>query len=77
MISKKIEGNPLSPEKIEKEKKVVEKEEANKEATTPKKKIELKSSLNIKRRYNKRLSSLALSRHRTKKLYFKNMAQNH
>ena len=37
MISKKIEGNPLSPEKIEKEKKVAEKEEANKEAATPKK----------------------------------------
>ena len=28
VISKKIEGNPLSPEKIEKEKKVAEKEEA-------------------------------------------------
>jgi recombination protein RecA len=37
VISKKIEGNPLSPEKIEKEKKVAEKEEANKEATPPKK----------------------------------------
>ena len=37
VISKKIEGNPLSPEKIEKEKKVAEKEEADKEATTPKK----------------------------------------
>ena len=42
MISKKIEGNPLSPEKIEKEKKVAEKEEANKEATPPKKELELK-----------------------------------
>merc|ERR1711861_23751 len=31
VISKKIEGNPLSPEKIEKEKKVAEKEEAAKE----------------------------------------------
>ena len=37
VISKKIEGNPLSPEKIEKEKKVAEKEEASKEATPPKK----------------------------------------
>ena len=37
VISKKIEGNPLSPEKIEKEKKVAEKEEANKEVTPPKK----------------------------------------
>jgi recombination protein RecA len=37
VISKKIEGNPLSPEKIEKEKKVAEKEEAAKE-TTPSKK---------------------------------------
>ena len=37
MISKKIEGNPLSPEKIEKEKKVAEKEEANKEVNTSKK----------------------------------------
>ena len=37
VISKKIEGNPLSPEKIEKEKKVAEKEEADKEATPPKK----------------------------------------
>jgi recombination protein RecA len=37
VISKKIEGNPLSPEKIEKEKKVAEKEEAEKEATPPKK----------------------------------------
>ena len=37
VISKKIEGNPLSPEKIEKEKKVAEKEEAKKEATPPKK----------------------------------------
>ena len=37
VISKKIEGNPLDPEKIEKEKKVAEKEEANKEATPPKK----------------------------------------
>ena len=38
VISKKIEGNPLSPEKIEKEKKVAEKEEAAKEeATSPKK----------------------------------------
>ena len=39
VISKKIEGNPLDPDKIEKEKKVVEKEEAAKEetATTPKK----------------------------------------
>jgi recombination protein RecA len=37
VISKKIEGNPLSPEKIEKEKKVAEKEEADKEATSPKK----------------------------------------
>ena len=39
VISKKIEGNPLSPEKIEKEKKVAEKEEAEKaEATPPSKK---------------------------------------
>jgi len=39
VISKKIEGNPLSPEKIEKEKKVAEKEEADKaEATPPSKK---------------------------------------
>ena len=37
VISKKIEGNPLSPEKIEKEKKVAEKEEAVKEATPSKK----------------------------------------
>ena len=37
VISKKIEGNPLSPEKIEKEKKVAEKEEANKEAAPAKK----------------------------------------
>ena len=37
VISKKIEGNPLSPEKIEKEKKVAEKEDADKEATPPKK----------------------------------------
>ena len=37
VISKKIEGNPLSPEKIEKEKKVAEKEEANKEVTPSKK----------------------------------------
>ena len=37
VISKKIEGNPLSPEKIEKEKKVAEKEEANKESTPSKK----------------------------------------
>ena len=37
VISKKIEGNPLSPEKIEKEKKVAEKEEAEKEVTPPKK----------------------------------------
>jgi len=37
VISKKIEGNPLSPEKIEKEKKVAEKEEADKEATPSKK----------------------------------------
>ena len=37
VISKKIEGNPLSPEKIEKEKKVAEKEESEKEATPPKK----------------------------------------
>ena len=37
VISKKIEGNPLSPEKIEKEKKVAEKEETDKEATPPKK----------------------------------------
>jgi len=37
VISKKIEGNPLSPEKIEKEKKVAEKEEAAKE-TAPSKK---------------------------------------
>ena len=33
VISKKIEGNPLSPEKIEKEKKVAENEEAAKETT--------------------------------------------
>jgi recombination protein RecA len=37
VISKNIEGNPLSPEKIEKEKKVAEKEEADKEATPSKK----------------------------------------
>merc|ERR1712023_492221 len=37
VISKKIEGNPLSEEKLEKEKKVAEKEEAAKEATPPKK----------------------------------------
>ncbi len=37
VISKKIEGNPLSPEKIEKEKKVAEKEEASKEAAPAKK----------------------------------------
>ena len=37
VISKKIEGNPLSPEKIEKEKKVAEKEEAAKETTPTKK----------------------------------------
>ena len=37
VISKKIEGNPLSPEKIEKEKKGAEKEEAAKEATPSKK----------------------------------------
>ena len=37
VISKKIEGNPLSPEKIEKEKKVAEKEEANKETAPAKK----------------------------------------
>ena len=35
VISKKIEGNPLSPEKIEKEKKVAEKEETLE--VTPKK----------------------------------------
>ena len=38
MISKKIEGNPLSPEKIEKEKKVAEKEETKEEASTSSKK---------------------------------------
>ena len=38
MIAKKIEGNPLDPEKIEKEKKVAEKEEAKVEATPPSKK---------------------------------------
>ncbi len=37
VISKKIEGNPLSPEKIEKEKKVAENEEAAKETTPTKK----------------------------------------
>ena len=37
VISKKIEGNPLDPEKIEKEKKVAEKEEAKEEATPTKK----------------------------------------
>ena len=37
VISKKIEGNPLDPEKIEKEKKVAEKEESDKETTSPKK----------------------------------------
>ena len=37
VISKKIEGNPLSPEKIEKEKKGAEKDEGVKEATTSKK----------------------------------------
>ena len=37
VISKKIEGNPLSPEKIEKEKKVAEKEEAAKETAPTKK----------------------------------------
>ena len=36
VISKKFEGNPLSPEKIDKEKKVSEKEEAVKE-TAPSK----------------------------------------
>src|SRR6056300_1118673 len=38
VIAKKIEGNPLDPEKIEKEKKVAEKEEAKVEATPPSKK---------------------------------------
>merc|ERR1712146_336189 len=38
VISKKIEGNPLSPEKIEKKKKVAEKEEAKKKTPPPKKK---------------------------------------
>ena len=38
VISKKIEGNPLDPEKIEKEKKVAENEEAKAEATPPTKK---------------------------------------
>ena len=37
VISKKIEGNPLDPEKIEKEKQVAEKEEAAKEEIPPKK----------------------------------------
>ena len=37
VITKKIEGNPLDPEKIEKEKKEVEKEEANAKTTTSKK----------------------------------------
>ena len=37
VISKKIDGNPLDPEKIEKEKKVAENEEA-KEDTAPSKK---------------------------------------
>jgi len=37
VISKKIEGNPLSPEKIEKEKKVAENEVAAKETTPTKK----------------------------------------
>jgi len=37
VISKKIEGNPLDPEKIEKEKKVAESEEAKEEATPSKK----------------------------------------
>jgi recombination protein RecA len=39
VISKKIEGNPIDPEKLEKEKKVAEKEESDKaEATPPSKK---------------------------------------
>merc|ERR1712146_816599 len=38
VISEKIEGNPLSPEKIEKERKVAEKEEAAKKTPPPKKK---------------------------------------
>ena len=37
VISKKIDGNPLDPEKIEKEKKVAESEEAKEEATPSKK----------------------------------------
>ena len=37
VISKKIEGNPLDPEKIEKEKKVAEKEEGKQEVTPSKK----------------------------------------
>ena len=36
-FSKKIEGNPLDPEKIEKEKKVAENEEVKEEATPSKK----------------------------------------
>merc|ERR1712146_163715 len=38
VISKEIEGNPLSPEKIEKKRKVAEKEEAAKKTPPPKKK---------------------------------------
>ena len=37
VISKKIEGNPLDPEKIEKEKKVAENEELKDDATPSKK----------------------------------------
>ena len=37
VISKKIDGNPLDPEKIEKEKKVAESEEAKEETPLPKK----------------------------------------
>ncbi|MDB3888698.1 DNA recombination/repair protein RecA, partial [Candidatus Pelagibacter sp.] len=37
VISKKIEGNPIDPEKIEKEKKIAEKEETKEEATPSKK----------------------------------------
>ena len=38
VIQKKIEGNPIDPEKLEKEKKVAEKEEAKAEVTPPSKK---------------------------------------
>ena len=47
VIAKKIEGNPIDPEKIAKDKK----EEAKEESITTKK-DQLKSSLIIKRRLN-------------------------